>query len=316
MVSQHLVVVRRRDAGREPARDDPPRHRRRVRARRARARGRDAARAPREVLLARGGRRRDPLHRERDERAAPLGRGEPHAVREGRLPRGGRPRPARGRVDDGRHEGRRGVLSHPRAGPAAPPSPPLLRTGARRRRVPRSRRDLRPAHPRGRRVLRGHHARRTRRGRAPGLPPVDRGPALEQAVLRVRRRALAPRRSRAARAAARALDGQKPPVAAPLQQRGALDARQVGVSLVRRVGPRVPLHPPGARRPRVRQAAAHAARARVVHAPERADPGVRVAARRREPAGARVGRVPRLPDSSGGPPGAPTAPSSSRSSSS
>ena len=44
-------------------------------------------------------------------------------------------------------------------------------------------------------------------------------------------------------------------------------------------------------RPRLRQGAAAAAAARVVHAPQRPDPGVRVGVRRRQPAGARLGRA-------------------------
>ena len=48
--------------------------------------------------------------------------------------------------------------------------------------------------------------------------------------------------------------------------------------------------------PGLREAAAPAADARVVHAPQRADPGLRVDLRRRQSAGACVGRVPRLPD--------------------
>ena len=74
------------------------------------------------------------------------------------------------------------------------------------------------------------------------------------------------------------LDGPQPRVDAPLQRRRHLDARQVGVSVVRGVGPRVPLRPARARRPGLRQGAAHPAPARVVHAPERADPGLRVGA--------------------------------------
>ena len=66
--------------------------------------------------------------------------------------------------------------------------------------------------------------------------------------------------------------------------------------MVRRVGPGVPLRADRARRPGVRQEAAAAAAARVVHAPQRADPGVRVGLRRREPAGARVGRAAGLRD--------------------
>ena len=49
-------------------------------------------------------------------------------------------------------------------------------------------------------------------------------------------------------------------------------------------------------RSRLRQGAAAPAAARVVHAPERADPGLRVRLRRRESAGARVGLLARLQD--------------------
>ena len=54
-------------------------------------------------------------------------------------------------------------------------------------------------------------------------------------------------------------------------------------------------HRPG--RPRLRQAAAAAAAARVVPAPQRADPGVRVGVRRRQPAGARLGGAAGVRDS-------------------
>ena len=50
------------------------------------------------------------------------------------------------------------------------------------------------------------------------------------------------------------------------------------------------------RRRAVRQGPARADAARVVHAPERPDPGVRVELRRREPAGPRLGGAARLPD--------------------
>ena len=102
------------------------------------------------------------------------------------------------------------------------------------------------------------------------------------------------------RLARRAIPAQPPPpperrqrpqprVDAPLQRRRHLDAGQVGVPVVRRLGPRVPLRPARAGRFRVRQGAARAAAARVVHAPERAAAGLRVGLRRRQPAGARLG---------------------------
>ena len=80
-------------------------------------------------------------------------------------------------------------------------------------------------------------------------------------------------------------------LAAPVQPRRDLDARQVGVSVVRGVGSGVPHDPVRQVDPRVRQGAARAVPARVVHAPQRPDAGVRVRVLRRESAGARVGRA-------------------------
>ena len=54
-----------------------------------------------------------------------------------------------------------------------------------------------------------------------------------------------------------------------------------------------------ARRPRLRQAAAEADAARALHAPQRADSGLRVELRRREPAGARLGDDLHLPPGEG-----------------
>ena len=78
---------------------------------------------------------------------------------------------------------------------------------------------------------------------------------------------LAGRRSgRAAAAAGARKHGRNQRLDAPLQRRRHLDAGQVGVSVVRGLGPRVPLRPARAGRPRVRQGAARAAAARMVHA--------------------------------------------------
>ena len=92
-----------------------------------------------------------------------------------------------------------------------------------------------------------------------------------------------------------------------------VDARPVGVPVVRRVGPRVPHGDARAHRPGVREVPARAAVPRVVHAPQRRAAGVRVVVRRREPAGARVGGAEGVPDRRGGS-GTPTTPSSSGSS--
>ncbi len=58
---------------------------------------------------------------------------------------------------------------------------------------------------------------------------------------------------------------------APLQRRRHFHAGQVGIPVVRRLGPGVPLPAAGAGRFRLRQRAARADAARVVHAPQRAD---------------------------------------------
>ena len=120
--------------------------------------------------------------------------------------------------------------------------------------------------------------------------------ALVEAVLPLRRQDWLEGDPGAAAAAGRATARPQPRVDAPLQRRRHLDAGQVGVSLVRRLGPGVPLRAAGAGRSGVRQGAARAAAARVVHAPERPAPRVRVGVRRRQPAGARLGRLARLQD--------------------
>src|SRR5579871_455483 len=63
----------------------------------------------------------------------------------------------------------------------------------------------------------------------------------------------------------------------------------MGVPVVCRLGPGVPLRAHGAGRSRVCQATAHSDVARVVHAPERATSGVRVEVGGCESSGTRVG---------------------------
>ena len=74
----------------------------------------------------------------------------------------------------------------------------------------------------------------------------------------------------------------------PQQPRRDLHARQVGVPVVRHLGPRLPLRHPRPRRPGLRQGPARPVPAGVVPAPERPAPGLRMVVRRREPAGARL----------------------------
>ena len=147
-----------------------------------------------------------------------------------------------------------------------------------------------------RRVLRdGHPARALGRRRQRHAPGAGRA-AVVEAVLSLRCPALARGRSDGARAARRALAGPQPRVDAPLRRRRHLDAGQVGVPVVCGLGPGLSLRDAGHGRCALRQGAAPAPAARVVHAPERADARVRVGLRRREPAALRMGGAARLPD--------------------
>ena len=122
---------------------------------------------------------------------------------------------------------------------------------------------------------------------APGL----RGPALVQAVLLLRRDPLAGRRPDPALATARPPAGPQQPVGELQRLRHHVDAGQVGVPLVRGLGPRLPLRGPGPHRPGLRQVPAHPAVPGVVPEPERRPARLRVGLRRRQPAGAGLGRV-------------------------
>ncbi len=75
-----------------------------------------------------------------------------------------------------------------------------------------------------------------------------------------------------------------------------LHARQMGIPLVRRLGPGLSYHRALDGRPRLRQAAARTDAQRELPAPQRSDSGLRVGLRRREPAGPRLGgRLPLQP---------------------
>ena len=109
------------------------------------------------------------------------------------------------------------------------------------------------------------------------------GHALVQAVVPLRCQALAREATRAAAARGGTAGAAATRVDATCTMRRHLDAGQVGVPLVRGLGPRPSTAAAGAGRRRVRQGAADLALARVVHAPQRPDPGLRVELRRREP---------------------------------
>ena len=153
-----------------------------------------------------------------------------------------------------------------------------------------------------RRVLRPDRPPLARRGRASGPPPGARRDALDQAVLLLRPRPLAegaqgapaPRRGGPRRAQLR--------VVPHAQRRRDLHARQVGVPLVRGLGPGVPHDLSVARGLRLRQGAAAPDAPQPLQPPQRPDAGLRVELQRREPPGARLGHA--LPLQDGEEPGA------------
>ncbi len=208
-------------------------------------------------------------------------------------PEGRDQRPRRlGRADGGGRDGHEGRLLVPADGRARrdghgagapatrrPPRQPLAGLRRGRRRAPRG----------GRRVLRRADARRDDRRRGARAPPGARRDALEQAALRLRRRALARRRPDPAEAAGLAARRPQHALAHVRRLRHHVDARQVGVPVVRRLGSRVPLRRARPGRSRVREVPADPALPRVVPAPERRARRLRVVVRRRQPAGAGVG---------------------------
>ena len=98
-------------------------------------------------------------------------------------------------------------------------------------------------------------------------------------------------------AAARAAEvGPELRLAAPLLPRRAVRARQVGISMVRGLGPGVPHDPLRPARSGVRQGPVEPLSPRVVHASQRAVAGLRVRPGRRQSAGARLGLLGSLPD--------------------
>ena len=188
---------------------------------------------------------------------------------------------------------------------AAPLAADALKQPVRRRRQTSSRRASAEADAF---YATGFGAERLSRRRAPRPAPGVRRAALEQAVLPLRRRAVAGRRSGRTRRRPRAQARPQRRLAAPQQRRRHLDARHVGVPLVRRLGPGLPLHPAGAWSiPSSPSDQLHADAARVVHAPQRPAAGLRVGVRRRQPAGARLGGLARLQDRAARRPAWPTA---------
>ena len=235
--------------------------------------------------------------RERDQRQPAVRRGAGHAVPEGRHqrprdPRRGhrQPRPPRHQVRvlvpadgaAGRHRWSCGCGCARRS---------RARAGRGPRPAVRARRG-RPAR-RGRRVLRRADPGRRQRRRGDGDAAGVRRDAVEQAALLLRRGPLARRRPDPAAPAGGPPRRPQRPVAQLRLLRHHVDAGQVGVPVVRRLGPGLPLRGPGPRRPGVRQVPADPAVPGVVPAPERRAARLRVGLRRRQPAGAGVGRAAR-----------------------
>ncbi len=238
------------------------------------------------------GRRSAPLHRERDQQRAALPRtAERQPVREGRDQRL-RGAGARG---PGEPRSKRGtkVAAHYQRGRSPPAARPPCASASRRHRSRRRpvrsgvREDVRRAAGRGGRVLpRGDPALDLpRRGR--GDAAGARRHALDQAVLLLRRGPVAegaPREPPPAREQAVPEPGM-----VPHDEPGHhLDARQVGIPLVRGLGPGLPHAPARDRGSRLREGPDGADAPGRLPAPQRADAGLRVELQRREPAGPRL----------------------------
>ena len=153
-------------------------------------------------------------------------------------------------------------------------------------------------HPerRVRRLLRVADSDRHRRGQG-DRPPGDVRHDLVQGVLPLRRRALA--EGRPAAAAGQPLAGPQRRLAQLQGRRRPVDARHLGVSLVRRVGPGLPGGTAGPDRHRLRQGSGRAAAQRALHARRRRPAGLRMELRRRQSAGPRHGGAEDLPRRAG-----------------
>ena len=200
----------------------------------------------RAALPLRRGRRRAAVHRQRDERAARVRAAapQPQPLRQGRLP-------------PPRHRRRSRAVNPDQVGTKAAlhyrvRCVPAGRLGRRsacgfdRRALDdaagRRRRDRSPsARPRPTSSTTAIHPPKADRRRAAGPAPGARRPALDQADLPLRRRPLARRRQPRLAAAGVAQADPQRALAAPELDARDVDAGQVGVSLVRRLGPGLPL---------------------------------------------------------------------------
>ena len=232
------------------------------------------------------------LHREREQHRAPLGPAERLALRQGCVPRLRRLGPERGGESrPGRDQGR-GPLRARRARRRQPDGPPAAR-GRAGRPTPFS----------------GFEKTfESRIADADEFYQRITPPSLNEDERRVHRQALAGMlwskqfyyfdlerwlREHKSHPLARVAPARRAEhrVVPHAQRRHHLDAGQVGVPVVRGVGPRLPHHHPGAGGLRLRQGAAAADAAQSLRAPQRADPRLRVELQRRQ--SARCTRGPR-----------------------
>ena len=237
---------------------------------------------------------------QRDERRAALRGAERAPVRQGRLPCGDRR--GTGRRRRSRRTGtkaaahRRPASSSPAATETRPAPVGARRLGetpfAGRRRGPR-----RPARPRRTRSTPPLSRSGLTDDERPGPAPGVRRPDLEQAALPLRRRGVARRRSRPARRRPSARrSGRNADWRELNTTRRPVHARRLGVPVVRRLGPGLPLLPLALDRPGLRQGPAAPADARVVPASQRPAARLRVGVLGRQPAGPRMGGLARLQD--------------------
>ncbi len=263
VVPQHLELVagntsavperRGRDAGQQRRR----RHRRRARDLLPALRRRPAA----------------ALHRERDEQSTPFRHGQRSRLRQGRHQRLRHGGPAGcGQSAAGRDQGGRALPGD--GGRRADHRDPLATdqcvSRIDRQSVRRLRRHAGDSPARGRRVLQPPDAeRRRRRRRERDAAGLGRD-AVDQAVLLLRCREVAARTWRRSAQIGHAGDAEQR-LAAHGERACHLDAGQVGISLVRRLGSRLPDHRPRRRRCRLRQAAARSAAAGLLPPSDRPD---------------------------------------------
>ncbi len=221
-------------------------------------------------------RRRAAVHRQRDQPLPAVGPAQPDDVPEGRHQRLHRQRPAgrrepRAQGDEVRvpHDGHGRPRAERDAAPA-PDRPPPRRAG---RSVRRLRPHVRRPQARSRRVLRRRHPRQAQRRRHQRRAPGLRRAAVDETGVRLQRRGLA---ERARCAPGRHGRRPQPALVPSLRHRRHLDAGQVGVPVVRRVGPGLPRRVVRVHRPVLRARAAVADAARSLPAPERPAPRLRV----------------------------------------